>query len=177
MTAEASKKRVLIAYFSYSPGNTKRIAEFLRSRLGEQTADIVRIETVKPYSSDYDAVVGQGQREVNSGFEPEIKPLSANPADYDVIVVGTPTWWYKPAPAVMTFLHSQSWKGKKVVLFQTTAGWPGSVLDDLAAAIEGKGGHVASSRRILFDASERDRLRTRRSALDAWADELRGLDR
>ena len=37
------------------------------------------------------------------GYKPEIKTLSVNPEDYDVIVVGTPTWWYTMAPAVLTF--------------------------------------------------------------------------
>ena len=39
-------------------------------------ADIARIETVVPYDGDYNSVVNQGQDEVNSGYCPEIKPVS-----------------------------------------------------------------------------------------------------
>lgn len=80
-------KRMLIVYYSVSNGNTKRIAERLQETTG---ADMVRIETVKPYSGSYNAIVEQGQREVNRRYQPEIKPLAVNPADYDVIAVGTP---------------------------------------------------------------------------------------
>ena len=78
-----------------------------------------------PYTGSYNDVVDQGQREVNAGFEPELKPLSVNVADYDVIAVGTPTWWYTMAPAVKAFLHGQNFAGKTVVPFMTNGGWPG----------------------------------------------------
>ena len=62
--------------------------------------DLVRLDTAVPYTGSYNDVVDQGQREVNAGFEPKLKPLPVNVADYDVIAVGTPTWWYTMAPAV-----------------------------------------------------------------------------
>ena len=73
--------------------------------------DLVRLDTAVPYTGSYNDVVDQGQREVNAGFEPELKPLSVNVADYDVIAVGTPTWWYTMAPAVKAFLHGQNFAG------------------------------------------------------------------
>lgn len=167
--------KALVVYFSYNPGNTRRIARFVQKALQRAGAqvDIEEIQTVTPYSSDYDTVVDQGQREVNEGFEPEIKPLVHNPEDYDIIVVGTPTWWYTAAPAVMTFLHAHQWAGKTVVPFQTTAGWPGTVLKDMSEAVPGA--HIAASRRILFDATSREVLRTKQPALDAWAKDLAAL--
>ena len=53
--------------------------------------DLVRLDTAVPYSGSYNDVVDQGQREVNAGFEPELKPLPVNVADYDVIAVGDKT--------------------------------------------------------------------------------------
>ena len=50
--------------------------------------ELVRLDTAVPYSGSYNDVVDQGQREVNAGFEPELKPLPVNVADYDVIAVG-----------------------------------------------------------------------------------------
>ncbi len=67
--------------------------------------DLVKIETKIPYEGGYNDVVEQGHKEVNEGFMPELKPLDVNIDDYDVIAVGTPTWWYTMAPAIHTFLH------------------------------------------------------------------------
>lgn len=52
---------------------------------------------------------------VNRGYMCPIKPLRVNIQDYDVIAVGTPTWWYTMTPAVKTFLHNENWKGKEVI--------------------------------------------------------------
>ena len=109
----------LVVYYSWSNGNTKRIAEKLAEELG---ADIRQIDTAEPYKGSYDAVVDQGQEEVNRGYKPEIRPLDVDIKDYDVIAVGTPTWWYTMAPAVLTFLSSHDWSGKKVIPFMTNGG-------------------------------------------------------
>ena len=79
-------KKVLIAYYSWSNGNTERIAKMLQKEIG---GDLAKIDTIVPYSGSYDDVVNQGQEEVNRGYEPEIKPLDVNVADYDVIAIGT----------------------------------------------------------------------------------------
>lgn len=97
-------KKMLVVYYSWSNGNTKQIAEQLAKETG---AELAEIDTVQPYTGSYDEVVDQGQREVNAGYKPEIKPLTVNIQDYDVIAVGTPTWWYTMAPAVLTFLSAQ----------------------------------------------------------------------
>ena len=114
-----SMKKLLIVCYSWSNGNTERIAKKLQSVAG---GDLLKIDTAVPYSGSYDDVVDQGQREVNQGYEPELKPLNVDPADYDVIAVGTPTWWYTMAPAVKTFLHKNTFAGKTVVPFMTNGG-------------------------------------------------------
>ena len=107
--------------------------------------DLVRLDTAVPYTGSYNDVVDQGQHEVNAGFEPELKPLPINVADYDVIAVGTPTWWYTMAPAVKAFLHGQNFAGKTVVPFMTNGGWPGRVIKDMKAACPGAVGEAAKS--------------------------------
>lgn len=97
-------KKLLIVYYSWSNGNTERIAKMLQKEAG---GDLLKIDTKTPYAGSYDEVVEQGQEEVKRGYEPEIKSVDKNIADYDVIAVGTPTWWYTMAPAVRTFLHEQ----------------------------------------------------------------------
>lgn len=99
-------KKMLIVCYSWSNGNTERVAKMLQKTTG---ADMVQIDTVVPYTGSYDDVVRQGQEEVQRGYKPEIKPLDVDIRNYDVIAVGTPTWWYTMAPAVLTFLHQQDW--------------------------------------------------------------------
>ena len=115
-------KKLLIVYYSWSCGNTERIAKALQHAAG---GDLWKLDTAEPYRGSYSEAVDQGQREVERGLEPELKPLGVDPAEYDCIAVGTPTWWYTMAPAVKTFLHQQHFSGKTVIPFMTNGGWPG----------------------------------------------------
>lgn len=161
-------KKMLIVYYSVSNGNTKMIAERLQKATG---ADIARIETVTPYTGSYDAIVDQGQREVNRGYQPEIRPLSVNLADHDMVAVGTPTWWYTMAPAVLTFLNSCDWRGKTVVPFQTHGGWPGHVMKDIKAAC--KGAAFCHELAVQFDSTGGSKLVTPEKNVDAWSKQVR----
>ncbi len=162
------KKKMLIVYYSVSNGNTKRIAEAMQK---VTDADIVRIDTVKPYTGSYDEIVDQGQREVNCGYQPEIKPHSVNVADYDVIAVGTPTWWYTMAPAMLTFLKSCDWSGKTVIPFQTHGGWPGHTLKDMKNIC--KGATFVCEKDIGFDSEGGAELVTEEAEIEAWLDKIK----
>lgn len=162
--------RMLVVYYSWSNGNTKRIAEQLARRTG---ADIARIETVQPYTGSYDEVVDQGQREVNEGYRPPIQPLGVNVADYDVIAVGTPTWWYTMAPAVLTFLEGKDFTGKTVIPFMTNGGWPGHVLRDMKKAC--RGAQFAYEMEVKFDSQGGDHLETPQTELDAWMEQVKKI--
>ena len=59
-------------YYSWSNGNTRKTAERLQKATG---TDIAEIKTVVPYTGSHQDVVDQGQREVESGFQPKIEPL------------------------------------------------------------------------------------------------------
>ena len=161
------EKRMIVVYYSWSNGNTEKVAEQLAETCG---ADIERIETVEPYPEDYNETVEQGQREVNEGFEPQIEPLENDPASYDVIAVGTPTWWYTMAPAVKTFLSENDFHVKKVVAFQTNGGWPGSVIEDIEEACEGA--EFGPSFEIQIDSNGGDVQKTPQRQVDAWVEEV-----
>ena len=90
--------KTLVVYYSQSRGNTKKIAREIASTLG---ADLAAIDTVQPYNCSYDELVyGLSKTETQNKVCPPIKPLDKDPAYYDRIVLGTPTWWYTMAPAV-----------------------------------------------------------------------------
>lgn len=155
--------RVLTVYYSWSNGNTERIAKLLQKEIG---GDIIRIDTITPYEGSYEDVVNQGQEEVNRGYEPEIKPLGVNISDYDVIAVGTPTWWYTMAPAVRTFLHTESFADKTVIPFMTNGGWPGNVIKDMKTAC--KGADIKCEMQIQFDSTGGSKLETPMVDITNW---------
>ena len=163
--------KMLIVYYSVSNGNTRSIAEQLQKATG---ADIAEIKTVVPYTGSYDEIVDQGQKEVNRGYKPAITPLSVSPEEYGIIAVGTPTWWYTMAPAVLTFLREHNWQGKTVITFQTHGGWPGHVLDDIKAAC--KGAHFANDMSVQFDSTGGDEMVTLKEDISAWLDKVKKTD-
>ena len=55
-------KKLLIVYYSWSNGNTERIAMELQAATG---ADLIKLETLIPYPKDYQTTVDQGQEEVD----------------------------------------------------------------------------------------------------------------
>lgn len=122
--------KTLILYYSYG-GNTKKIAEMIRKQCG---GDIAEIETVAPYVGSYNDVVEQGRHEVNNGVMPPIKPINADIADYDTVILGTPVWWYTFAPAINTFLHENDLTGKRIYPFATNGGWIGHTFKDISNA-------------------------------------------
>ncbi|CDA26161.1 flavodoxins [Roseburia sp. CAG:197] len=161
-------KKMLVAYYSWSNGNTKRIAQKLADETG---ADIARIETTEPYRGSHEEVVEQGQREVEAGFMPQINPLSVNIADYDVFAIGTPTWWYTMAPAVLTFLTTNDFAGKTVIPFMTNGGWPGHVIKDMKEKC--KGANFMHEMQIRFDSMGKDHLETPESVIDQWIEQIK----
>lgn len=163
-------KKMLIVYYSWSNGNTERIAKQLQSVTG---ADIERIDTAAPYEGSYDDVVEQGKREADSGFTPELKPVSSDINDYDIVAIGTPTWWYTMAPAVLTYIKSQDWGGKTVVPFMTNGGWPGHVIKDMKKLC--KGADVKCALEVRFDSDGGDILKTPESEISAWAEQVKAL--
>ncbi len=164
------EKKMLIVYYSVSNGNTKQIAEQMQKATG---ADISRIDTVTPYTGSYDAIVEQGQQEVDRGYQPKIKPLDVNVADYDVIAVGTPTWWYTMAPAVLTFLNSCDWNGKTVIPFQTHGGWAGHTLKDMKNVC--KGAAFACEKDIQFDSTGGAELVTAKAEIESWINDIKSM--
>lgn len=108
-------QKVLVVYYSQT-SNTKTVAEEIATKLG---ADIEEIVAVKPYDGDFDATIQRCIQEREEGITPEIQPLKADIAQYDVIFIGYPVWFGTYAPPVITFLNQVDLSGKKVVPFCT----------------------------------------------------------
>ena len=104
-----SKK--LVAYFSAS-GVTAAAAKTLAEAAG---ADLYEIKPETPYTNadlNWNNKQSRSSVEMNDpAFRPAIADRNANVADYDVVFVGFPIWWYV-APTI----------GKTIVPFATSGG-------------------------------------------------------
>ncbi len=103
--------KALVVYYSLS-GNTKFGAETIAAELG---ADIEEVVDLRKRQGKL-AFLSNG-RDAGQGKETEIASTKKNPADYDLIVIGTPIWNKSPTPAIRTYLNKTDLSGKKVGLF------------------------------------------------------------
>lgn len=116
--------RVLVAYFSYS-GNTESAAEYisksLKSKYGDEKIDLVELEMQNPYRG---GIYDVSQRDLMSGTRPPLKTKigAAKMAEYDVVLLGYPTWWATLPMPIYTFLESYDFSGKTVVSFSSHGG-------------------------------------------------------
>ena len=122
---ENNKK--LIVYYSYT-GHTRIIAEKIKQKLN---CDILELEPMVPYSTDYQEVVDDEQNSEASEIIPEIKSINVDLTKYDEIILGIPTWWYRPAPVVRSFLINNDLTGKIIKPYATNAGWLGRTFKEL----------------------------------------------
>jgi flavodoxin len=111
-------KKILVAYFSHS-GNTRVIAQLIKDATG---GDLYEIQPQKDYPADYQTVVNQAKREINSNYRPVLKTKIRNIESYDIIFIGSPNWWSTIAPPVATFLTSYQLEGKTIIPFMTHGG-------------------------------------------------------
>ena len=112
---EKKAPKVLVVYYSQT-SNTKAVATEIATRLN---ADLEEIVPVELYDGDFQATIERGKKELDEGVHPEIQPIAANVADYDIVFIGYPIWFGTYAPPVMTFLDQVDLNGKKVVPFCT----------------------------------------------------------
>jgi flavodoxin len=103
--------------FDSLEGNTRQAAEIIADRLH---ADILQLETVyKIPKNKMKYVIGGMQAAF--GVCAKIKPIGVNPEQYDRIILGTPVWAGKPAPAINTFLKNNV-SNKVTALFTLSGG-------------------------------------------------------
>ena len=121
-------KKPLIAYFSES-GHTKAIAGDIQAYVG---GELVQIEPVKPYPTEYQELVDLAKKEQNDNARPEIKTRIENLDQYNVIFLGFPNWWSSMPMPVYTFVEENKLNGKTIIPFCTHGGGGlGHTIEDL----------------------------------------------
>jgi flavodoxin len=157
MTTSYAQKQ-LVLYFSET-GTTKTVAQELQKQLG---ADIEDIEAVVPYSGNFQETIQRGQREMQNGEMPAIKPLKKKMADYDIIFLGYPIWFGTYANPIITLVKEQDFAGKTIVPFCTFgSGGLNTSSDALKKALPKatiKKGYGVRTARVNAAAKELDRF-------------------
>jgi sulfatase modifying factor 1 len=127
------KPKILLAYFSYS-GNDKKAAGEIAAMTG---ANLFEIERAEPYGGDiYDVSAKELWNYMTDGTVPALKNDAVNPAGYDVIILGYPTWWATLPTPVAAFLKGHDFAGKTVVTFSSNGGTQfGDSVSDLSKLI------------------------------------------
>jgi len=106
----------LVVYYTRT-GNARFAAEIIAAEIG---ADVEEIIDMKKRSGAMAYLTGGS--DARRGKETEIAQTKKTPADYDLIIVGTPVWASRPTPAVNTYFKKNNLSNKKVALFFTQGG-------------------------------------------------------
>ena len=122
-------KKSLVAYFSTS-GTTAKVAKTLAKAA---QADLNWMDRKSRSSVEMQ----------DKAFRPALADTDAGIADYDVIFLGFPIWWYVAPTIIHTFLESYDFSGKTIVLFATSGG------SDFGQTVKSLKESVSSETKIL----------------------------
>ncbi len=116
----SGKGKSLIVFYSWS-GNTRGVAKEIARQTG---FDIIELELVKPYSTDYNTVLDQAQNDQHKQARPVLKTKIAREkwAEYDTIILGYPNWWASIPMPIATLLESYDFTGKTIMPFCSHGG-------------------------------------------------------
>jgi len=104
----------LVVYYSRS-GNTEAMAREVARKFN---ADIVKIKAER-YSLDYQGWRNAGKDADDKVTMVQISPEIVDMRKYRFVFIGSPIWWYRPAPPLWTFVEKNNFKEKNVILFNT----------------------------------------------------------
>lgn len=153
--------KILVVYHSRT-GYTRRVALDLAGRLG---ADLDVIRIVQPMHGP----VGYALCAIEAfwGLAPALRRQEKDPADYDLVVIGTPVWFWSLASPVRSWLEKFGRRGKRFAFFCTMGG---SGAGRVFATMKEMTGHAPVATLALTD-SEIDA--TARGKLDAFVHAIR----
>ena len=107
--------KILVAYFSWS-GNGQQMARWIAEETG---GELFRIVPEESYGEDYGACADRAKNELDNEIRPTLSShIDANVmAQYDIIYLGFPVWWYDLPMPVWSFLEEYDLSGKTIIPF------------------------------------------------------------
>lgn len=153
--------KILIVFYS-KMGHSRKVAEILKEKLG---ADMVEIKPKKPYKDKPQYLI-MGYQAMTKA-KPLIETINVITTDYDLVVMGSPTWNWRPTPPIRTFFSS--YPVKKAALWLTAGGDGKKAMGRFRADVEKKTEVVST-----FIASD-PKKETLEEELSKWVEELKKL--
>ena len=155
---------VLVAYFSWS-GNGQQMARWISEETG---GDLFRIVPSESYGEDYGACADRAKNELDNEIRPELSShIHADiMAQYDVIYIGFPVWWYDLPMPVWTFLEEYDLSGKTVIPFFSHNGSSNGANSVNRVAELAKGAEVLSEKALSIRGSN---VSNSESEVKEWA--------
>ena len=131
----ANPAKKLVIYYSLD-GMTATLAKTIADTIG---ADVLELRPKKPIpqAAGFVKKLVLGGMQVLLKRQPELLPLEQNPADYDLIVMGTPVWVGHLSAPFRTFLATTRLQQKQIALFCCYLGNAGKALDNMKQALSG----------------------------------------
>jgi menaquinone-dependent protoporphyrinogen IX oxidase len=108
--------RILVTYFSRT-GYTRRVAEQLARALD---ATLCRIKETRSRMGflGYSCCLWEATFDI----DPQIKPITYDPAKFDLVVIGTPVWGWQLASPTRAFARTYRSQIKRAAFFCTMGG-------------------------------------------------------
>jgi len=132
--------KTLVIYYSRT-GMTKKLAENIAAELGADIEELIDKDKRK-------GALGylKSGKEAMQKKLAVIEDLRYNPAEYDLVILGTPTWAYAMACALRTYLTDHKGEIKQAAFFATNTSDGG---DKAIAQMEALSGLKARARLVL----------------------------
>ena len=128
---------VLVVCYSRS-GNTLAMAKEIARSFD---ARLVSLEA-KAYSLDLEGW-SNARHDAWNRLPAAIDPERVNIGSYNLVFLGSPIWWYRPAPPLWTFVEKNDFRGKSVILFNTfNSRFKTEEIDAFRKLVESKGGEL-----------------------------------
>lgn len=143
-------------------GNTEIMAKSIRDLTG---ADLWKVESIEEYQYHYQECCNVVKEEIHNQVRPKVKNELKDIKDYDVIYIGGPVWWYKPVPAIRTFLSQYDLSNKTIIPFACNCGWLGKTFEEIKKMCPNS--KIEKEMNIEFE-SYSDRLKTSQEKVETW---------
>ncbi len=125
--------KTLIVFYSFE-GNTRHIAELIAQKMN---GDLEELKTPDQPASHGFSKFFWGGKQVLMNEQPRLERFTADPEEYDLIVIGTPVWAWTVTPAVKAYLQQVRIQGKKVAVFCCHGGGKGNTLEFMKEQLSG----------------------------------------
>jgi flavodoxin len=124
---------VCIVYHSET-GNTRKVAEHVAKATG---ATLIPVRDLAGYNKITRYLLGIPR--ARAGDKAAIEPPVIDVSAFDLVVVGSPVWAFRPTPAANAAMAALAGcEGKKGIVFITSGGGPREALEILKKALEGR---------------------------------------